>query len=89
VKRFDLDWQAALAKISEAQLSPQAAADFVALKVSISQNLQQLEVENGELQQIARLPNDRVRSSMSLGKSIGPARFRYRRSRTSALDRDR
>ena len=53
LKRYDLDWQAALLRIPTANLTEAAAADLTALKVAISMNLQQLEVENGEIEQLA------------------------------------
>jgi uncharacterized protein (DUF885 family) len=52
LKRYDLDWQAALGKIDAAKLSPAAAADLAALKTAIAGNLAQLESENLEFAQI-------------------------------------
>ena len=53
LKRFDLDWQAALEKIAAAKLSDAAAADLRALEQTIAGNLEQLEAANLELAQIA------------------------------------
>lgn len=53
LKRYDLDWQAALAKLNTAKLSPAAIADLDALKARIAANLKQLEDENLEYAQIS------------------------------------
>jgi hypothetical protein len=53
LKRYDLDWQAALAKLNTAKLSPAAAEDLGKLKSAIDANLKQLEDENLELAQIS------------------------------------
>lgn len=53
LKRYDLDWQAALAKITTAKLSPAAATDLTTLKAAIDANIKQLEAENLELAQIS------------------------------------
>ena len=45
LKRFDLDWQAALAKINSAKFSAPAVADLTALKASIDTNLKQIEAD--------------------------------------------
>ncbi len=45
LKRFDLDWQAALAKLDPSRLSPSAAADLATLKASIDTNLKQIEAD--------------------------------------------
>jgi uncharacterized protein (DUF885 family) len=43
LKRFDLDWQAALAKLDTSKLSPQAKTEFGNLASSVNANLQQIE----------------------------------------------
>src|SRR5687767_8336322 len=53
LKRYDLDWQAALGRLATAKFSAQATADLASLKKRIEANLQQLEAENLELAQIA------------------------------------
>jgi hypothetical protein len=53
LKRFDLDWQAALGKLPTAKLSPVAATDLASLKTTIESNLKQLEAEHLELAQMA------------------------------------
>ncbi len=53
LKRYDLDWQAALGKIATAKLSPAATTDLSALKAAIDTNIKQLEAENLELAQIS------------------------------------
>jgi hypothetical protein len=53
LKRFDLDWQAALTKIPATNVSAEARADLAALNTAITTNLSQLEAENLELAQIA------------------------------------
>ncbi|TAK16530.1 MAG: DUF885 family protein [Acidobacteria bacterium] len=53
LKRFDLDWQAALAKLPTARISAAATTDLDALKSAIDANLKQLETENLELAQIS------------------------------------
>jgi hypothetical protein len=53
LKRYDLDWQAALAKLNVAKLSPAGVADITSLKASIDANVKQLEAENLELAQIS------------------------------------
>jgi len=45
LKRFDLDWQAALARINSAKFSAPAVADLTALKASIDTNLKQIEAD--------------------------------------------
>jgi hypothetical protein len=45
LKRFDLDWQAALAKLDTSRLSPAAAADLSTLKAGIDTNLKQIEAD--------------------------------------------
>jgi uncharacterized protein (DUF885 family) len=52
LKRFDLDWQAALNGIDAARLSPAAAADLTALRTTIADNLAGLEAEHLELARI-------------------------------------
>ena len=52
LKRYGLDWQAALDSLSPARLSPAAASDLAALKAAIAADLTQLETENLELAQI-------------------------------------
>ena len=53
LKRFDLDWQAALQRVGNAKLSPAAVADRDALQSTITANLAQLEADNVELSQMA------------------------------------
>ena len=53
LKRFDLDWQTALAKLPTAKLTPAAATDLKTLQASIETNLTQLEAEHLTLTQIA------------------------------------
>ena len=45
LKRYDLDWQAALARLDTSKLSPAAAADLATLKTSIDTNLKQIEAD--------------------------------------------
>ena len=49
LKRFDLDWQAALAALDASSLTPSGRTDLESLKKSIAANLQQLETETGVL----------------------------------------
>jgi hypothetical protein len=53
LKRFDLDWQAAIGRLPTAALSPDAAADLSRLRTSIADNMARLEAENLELARIA------------------------------------
>ncbi|HEY2433191.1 MAG TPA: DUF885 family protein [Vicinamibacterales bacterium] len=53
LKRFDLDWQAALDKLPASKLTPAATADLAALKATLAANLAQLEADNLELAQMA------------------------------------
>ena len=53
LKRFDLDWQAALGRLVTAKFSPEATADLATLKARIEDNLKQLEAENLQLAQMA------------------------------------
>jgi hypothetical protein len=53
LKRFDLDWQAALGRIAPAKLSPAAALDLKALQTEIDGNLKQIEGEGLVLAQIS------------------------------------
>jgi uncharacterized protein (DUF885 family) len=52
LKRFDLDWQAALARVPAGPLSQAAAADLRTLHSSIEANLTRLERDNLELAQM-------------------------------------
>lgn len=47
LKRFDLDWQAALKGVNAATLSPAAQADLKALNATIDTNLRQLDIDAG------------------------------------------
>lgn len=47
LKRFDLDWRAALAGVSAATLSPAAQTDLTALKATLDTNLRQLDLDAG------------------------------------------
>jgi uncharacterized protein (DUF885 family) len=49
LKRFDIDWQSALAGVNAAALSPAAQADLKALKATIETNLKQLDVDAGAI----------------------------------------
>ncbi len=53
LKRYDLDWQAAVNRLGVAKLTPLGSADVIALKASIDANIKQLEAENLELAQIS------------------------------------
>src|SRR5262245_4686146 len=53
LKRFDLDWQAALEKLPTAKLSEAGLADLAALKPAIAANRAQLVADNLELAQMA------------------------------------
>jgi uncharacterized protein (DUF885 family) len=53
LKRFDLDWQAALAKLNSSRLSAPASADLAGLKTAIAADLEQLETENLSLAQMS------------------------------------
>jgi hypothetical protein len=52
LKRFDLDWQTALAKLQTPRLSPAAAADLAALKTTIETNMRQLDADALTLAQV-------------------------------------
>jgi hypothetical protein len=45
LKRYDMDWQAALSKIDAAKLSPLARPDLESLKATIAANLTQIEAD--------------------------------------------
>lgn len=53
LKRYDLDWQAALARVAAATFSPAAASDLTSLKGRVETNLSQLESEHLQLAQMA------------------------------------
>lgn len=53
LKRYDLDWQAALGKLATAKLTAGATSDLASLKAMIDDNLKQLEAENLEMAQTA------------------------------------
>ena len=53
LKRYDMDWQAALGRLVTTKLSPDANKDLAELKSRIEANLTQLEADNLELAQIA------------------------------------
>src|SRR3954468_14269773 len=52
LKRYGLDWQAALDRLSADKLPPAAASDLAALKSAVAADLTQLETESLELAQI-------------------------------------
>ena len=54
LKRFDVDWQAALGKIDASKLTPAARTDLQALQDLIVGNLKQLDTDNATLAQAAR-----------------------------------
>ena len=45
LKRFDIDWQAALAGVNAAALSPAAQTDLTAMKATVEANMKQLDVD--------------------------------------------
>ena len=53
LKRYDLDWQAALGRLTTAKFSTMAATDLTSLKATIENNLKQLESDNLQLAQMA------------------------------------
>jgi len=55
LKRFDLDWQAALARLDASRLSPGGRTDLDSLKASIDTNLKTLETETRALAEVAPL----------------------------------
>ena len=55
LKRFDLDWQAALASLDAASLSPDARTELETLKGTVLSNSQQLGVQSAALFQILPL----------------------------------
>jgi hypothetical protein len=55
LKRFDLDWQAALAVLDAAALSPAARADLEALQKTVRANLEQLDAEAATYSRLAPL----------------------------------
>ncbi len=52
LKRFDLDWQAAIGKLDTRTLSPAAAADLAALQQTIEANLRQLDADTAAMQDV-------------------------------------
>ena len=52
LKRYDLDWQAALAKLDTAKLTPAARSDLAGLASTIETNLRQIETDALTLAQI-------------------------------------
>jgi uncharacterized protein (DUF885 family) len=55
LKRFDLDWQAALESLDAAALSPAARTDLDALQKSVRTNLEQLDADAAMLSRLAPL----------------------------------
>jgi len=55
LKRFDLDWQAALEKLDAARLSTAGAADLASLRTTIAGNLAQLDTDALRLASVAPL----------------------------------
>ena len=53
LKRYDLDWQAALGRLATAKFTSPASKDLAELKTRIENNLKQLEAENLQLAQMA------------------------------------
>jgi hypothetical protein len=53
LKRFDLDWQTALGKLTTAKFSAAASADLASLKTSIDANMKQLDADALTLAQIS------------------------------------
>jgi uncharacterized protein (DUF885 family) len=52
LKRYDLDWQAALSRLNTSRFSSMATSDLNLLKATIDSNLKQLEADNLTLAQI-------------------------------------
>ena len=52
LKRFDLDWQAALARLNTSTLSPAASADLTQLKSTIETNLKQVDADALSMAQV-------------------------------------
>ena len=52
LKRFDLDWQAALGKLDPKALSPAATTDLATLQQTIQANLRQLDVDTASMQDV-------------------------------------
>jgi hypothetical protein len=52
LRRFDLDWQAALTKIDPKVLTPAAQADLTALNTAITDNLAQLDADTASLNRV-------------------------------------
>jgi hypothetical protein len=52
LKRYDLDWQAALGKLNTSRLTDAAKTDLTNLSASIAQNLQQIEADGLTLAQV-------------------------------------
>ena len=52
LKRFDLNWQAALGRLDATTLTPAARTDLTQLKTTVSANLSQLDVDAGTLAQV-------------------------------------
>ncbi len=55
LKRFDLDWKAALAGLDGTTMSPAARTDLATLKTTIDTNLKQLDVDAAAIHDIAPL----------------------------------
>jgi len=53
LKRYDLDWQAALGRLVTTKFSPVASTDLATLKTTIENNTKQLEAENLQMAQMA------------------------------------
>ncbi len=53
LKRFDLDWRAALGKLDRAKLSPPAQSDLDALTSTIQNNLKQLDADAAAIAELA------------------------------------
>ena len=52
LKRFDMNWQAALGRLNAAKLTPEAKADLTKLNATISANLAQLDEDAKTMAQV-------------------------------------
>ena len=55
LKRFDMDWQAALAKLDASKLSAAARADLTTLKTAVAADLTQLDSDAAVIAELASL----------------------------------
>ena len=90
LKRYDMDWQAALARLTSSRLSAAAQTDLNTLKTTIQANLEQLDADAAVIAQIMPLlPLPRKSSGCRKRASAWKTWMRKERQESSQKSRNR